>query len=176
MTTETEYEIPAGEPGAEPGTYFATLTALKPFTLYETSKGWTREKPEDGSLAEAYSKIEWHFHTEEGDRLEGITSTARSEKSTLFAWATGLGIAPGIVLDRSKPIPASMLIGREAMVTVQLDKNGYPRVTSVVPAPKARGAAPADQPMTTLPNQQQPGDFAGAPTTPAAELSGDLPF
>jgi hypothetical protein len=179
MTTDTtEYEIPAGEPGAEPGTYFATLTALKPFTLYETSKGWTREKPEDG-LAEAYSKIEWHFHTEDGDRLEGITSTARSEKSTLFAWATGLGIPANVVLDRSKPIPASLLIGREAMVTVQLDKNGYPRVTTVVPAPKARSTAPAaapvDQPMTTLPNQV-PGEFDGAPTTPAAAPVGDLPF
>ena len=178
MTTDTaEYEIPAGEPGAEPGTYFATLTALKPFTLYETAKGWTREKPDDG-LAEAYSKIEWHFHTEDGDRLEGITSTARSEKSTLFAWATGLGIPANVVLDRSKPIPASLLIGREAMVTVQLDKNGYPRVTTVVPAPKARAATPPPvaQPGETLAAASNPGTFDGAPTTPAAAPVGDLPF
>ena len=39
MTTETEYEIPAGDVDIEPGTYLATLTALKPYTLYETSKG-----------------------------------------------------------------------------------------------------------------------------------------
>ena len=164
MTSDTEYEIPAGEPGAEPGTYFATLTALKPFTLYETSTGWTREKPENG-LAEAYSKIEWHFHTEDGERLEGITSTARSERSTLFAWATGLGLPAGVVLDRSKPIPASLLIGREAMVTVQRDKNGYPRVTTVVPAPKSRAAAPVAA-----------GTFDGAPTQPAIASSDDLPF
>jgi hypothetical protein len=179
MTADTEYEIPAGEAGPEPGTYFATLTALKPFTLYETSKGWTREKPDDG-LAEAYSKIEWHFHTEDGERLEGVTSTARSEKSTLFAWATGLGLAPAVVLDRSKPIPAGLLLGREAMVTVQLDKNGYPRVTTVVPAPKARAAAPVDQPMTRLPNQVEPeGEFVGAPRQAAAAPAvpeGDLPF
>jgi hypothetical protein len=159
MTADTEYEIPAGEPAIEPGTYLATLTALKPFTLYETSSGWTREKPEDGSVVEAYNKIEWHFHTDDDELIEGTTSTARSERSTLYAWATGLGIAASVVLDRSKPIPASLLIGRAAMVTVALDKNGYPRVASVVPAPKARG-----------------GGFTGAPTTPAAEPAGDLPF
>lgn len=187
MTTDTDYEIPAGAAGAEPGTYIATLTALKPFTLYETSKGWSRELPDDAQVVEAYNKIEWHFHTDEGELLEGTTSTARSERSTLFAWATGLGLPPAVVLDRSKPIPSSLLIGREAMVTVGPDKNGYPRVQSVVPVPRQRQAPPAppappaptaipgetlaaasvvDQPMTTLPNM--------APTQPA--LPDDLPF
>lgn len=161
-----EYEIPVGDTGHEAGTFLMTLTALKPFTLYETTKGWTREKPEDGSLVEAYNKIEWVFADDEGEFGNGTTSTARSERSTLYAWATGLGMAPAIVLDRSKPIPASQLIGRDAMVTFAPDKNGYSRIVSVVPAPKARTprpAAPVDQPMTTLPNMAQPGEFDGAP-------------
>jgi hypothetical protein len=168
MTAEaqTEYEIPAEAPGAEPGTYLAILTALKPFTLYETSDGWTREKP-DAGIVEAYNKIDWIFHTDDGEQLEGMTSTARSERSTLFAWATGLGMPAAVVLDRSKPIPASQLIGREGMVTVSLDKNGRSRVTSVVPAPKAK-AAPA--PI-------QPGEFDGAPRQqPVAEPKDELPF
>jgi hypothetical protein len=142
-----EYEIPAGEGGIEPGTYLATLTALKPYTLYETTNGWSREQPEDGSVVEAYNKISWHFYTDDdGQTIEGSTSTARSERSTLFAWATGLGMAASVVLDRSKPIPASQLIGRSAMVTVILDKNGYSKIASVVPAPRVKAAAPALEP------------------------------
>lgn len=149
-----EYEIPAGDTGHELGTFLMTLTALKPFTLYETTKGWTREKPEDGSLVEAYNKIEWIFADDDDEMGTGTTSTARSERSTLFAWATGLGMAPATVLDRSKPIPASQLIGRQAMVTFSADKNGYSRISSVVPAPRAKAPAP------------QPGEFVGAPRTP----------
>jgi hypothetical protein len=136
-----EYEIPTEDTGHEPGTFLMVLTALRPFTLYETTKGWTREKPEDGSLVEAYNKIEWVFADDEGVTGSGNTSTARSERSTLFAWATGLGMAPAIVLDRSKPIPSSQLIGREAMVTFA-HKNGYSRISSVVPAPRARTPQP----------------------------------
>lgn len=169
MTAEsTEYEIPAGEMGVEPGTYLATLTSLKPFTLYETTKGWTREEPEDGTIVEAYNKIQWRFHTDDDELIEGTTSTARSERSTLYAWATGLGLPASVVLDRSKPIPASLIIGRAAMVTVAADKNGYPRVASVVPAPRSRAAAAA--PASAV------GQFTGAPTTPAAAPADDLPF
>jgi hypothetical protein len=167
-----EYEIPVGDTGHETGTFLMTLMALKPFTLYETTKGWTREKPEDGSLVEAYNKIEWVFSDEDGEPGTGTTSTARSERSTLFAWATGLGMPAAVVLDRSKPIPASQLLGREGMVTFAPDKNGYSRISSVVPAPKAK-VAPAAPPA-------QPGEFAGAPTTPplvaAAAAGDDLPF
>jgi len=168
-----EYEIPTGDTGHELGTFLMTLTALKPFTLYETTKGWTREKPEDGNVVEAYNKIEWVFCDEDGEFGNGTTSTARSERSTLFAWATGLGMPPAVVLDRSKPIPASQLVGREAMVTFAADKNGYARISSVVPAPKARTAAPA---------AAQPGEFSGAPATPVMTApggsndSGSLPF
>lgn len=166
MTADTEYEIPAGEAGIDPGTYFATLTKLEPFTLYETASGWSRTPPEDGAVAEAYHKIEWTFHTEDGEQVDGTTSTARSERSTLYAWATGLGLAPAVVLDRSKPIPASQLIGRSALITVELDKNGYSRVKAVVQAPKQK-ATPA----------AQPGEFDGAPRQqPMAAPTDDLPF
>lgn len=203
-----EYEIPVGDTGHETGTFLMVLTALKPFTLYETRNGiWTREKPEDGTLVEAYNKIAWIFADDEGETGEGTTSTARSERSTLFAWATGLGMSPAVVLDRSKPIPASQLIGREAMVTFAADpKSGYSKIVSVVPAPKARAAAPApvvtpaatevpagpirevvppqaqpvEQPMTTLPNMVDPNAAFGQAGPQAAAVAAgekdDLPF
>ena len=156
-----DYEIPAGEAGLEPGTYLATLTALKPFTLYETTQGWTRERPDDG-IVEAYNKIAWHFATDDGDTIESSTSTSRSERSTLYAWAIGLGMAPAVILDRSKPIPAAQLIGREAMVTFAADKNGYSRIASVVPAPKAKAAFVAPAPAAVEASTEAP--------------SGNLPF
>ncbi len=151
-----DYEIPTGDAGHEPGTFLMVLTALKPFTLYETRTGWTRELSDPGSLIESYSKIEWVFADDEGETGSGSTSTARSERSTLFAWATGLGLPPALVLDRSKPIPASQLIGREAMVTFAPDKNSYSRITSVVPAPRQRVAAPA-APAVAVAAVEQPG-------------------
>jgi len=181
-----EYEIPTGDTGHETGTFLMVLTALKPFTLYETTKGWTREKPEDGSLVEAYNKIEWVFADEDGEIGTGTTSTARSERSTLFAWATGLGLPPQVVLDRSKPIPASQLIGREAMVTFAPDKNGYSRISSVVPAPKARQPqAAAQAPVSRFetreiipPQPQAPNPTPAPAEVPvgAAAQGDDLPF
>lgn len=164
-----EYEIPTGDTGHEAGTFLMTLTALKPFTLYETTKGWTREKPEDGGIVEAYNKIEWHFADEDGDTGTGRTSTARSERSTLFAWATGLGLPPAVVLDRTKPIPASQLIGREGMVTFAPNKNGYNEIVSVVPAPKAKAPKPADEGTFV----QTP---TGAPAEAETEKADALPF
>ena len=169
-----EYEIPTADTGHETGTFLMTLTALKPFTLYETSKGWTRDLPTDGTLVESYSKIEWIFADDEGEIGSGSTSTARSERSTLFAWATGLGLPPAVVLDRSKPIPASQLLGREAMVTFAADKNGYSRITSVVPAPRARAAAPTQAPPAP---GDEPVTFGATGVQPTAQAPTDaLPF
>lgn len=170
-----DYEIPAGDIGHEVGTFLMTLTALKPFTLYETTKGWSREQPSDGSLVEAYNKIEWVFYDDEGEQGTGTTSTARSERSTLFAWATGLGMAPAVVLDRSKPIPAGQLIGREGMVTFAADARGYSKIVSVVPAPRARATTPAAPPPA--PAEEVTFGSAGvqAPAAPPAQTD-NLPF
>ena len=163
-----DYEIPVGDTGHEAGTFLMELTRLRPWKLYETTKGWSHERPENpGDIIEAFDKIEWTFVDEDGEIGTGDTSTARSERSTLYAWATGLGLSPAVVLDRSKPIPAKELIGRKANVTFTPDKNGYSRITAVVPPPAARQQQPAPA--------AAPGEFAGAPT-PQAAGQGDLPF
>lgn len=174
-----EYAIPSGDTGHEVGTFLMTLTALKPFRLYETRNGWTREQPAQADLIEAYDKIEWVFADDEGEIGTGTTSTARSERSTLFAWATGLGLAPAVVLDRSKPIPASQLIGREAMVTFAADKNGYSRITSVVPAPRAKAAEAAPAQATAVAEAPSEPAFGKVGVQPAASVGASdsgLPF
>lgn len=183
-----DYEIPTGDTGHEPGTFLMVLTALRPFTLYETRNGWSRERPEDThSIIESYAKIEWIFADDQGETGTGTTSTARSEKSTLYAWATGLGLAPAVVLDRSKPIPASQLIGREAMVTFAPDKNGYSRIVTVVPPPRVRqaptpavepapSAVPPQVPQEVVPPQPVAAAVAPNPTpAPAAVPVGAAP-
>lgn len=171
-----EYEIPTGDTGHEAGTFLMKLTALKPFKLYETTKGWSREAPDPSNLIEAFDKIEWLFVDEDGEMGSGNTSTARSEKSTLFAWATGLGVAPAVILDRSKPIPASELIGRTGMVTFAPDKNGYSRISNVVPPPRARAAAPAEAPVAAPVGAAPGGGFAGVEPVAAEAPSDALPF
>ena len=151
-----DYEIPTGDTGHEPGTFLMVLTALKPWKLYETRNGWAREAPTDGSLIQVYDKIEWVFADDQGETGSDSTSVARGESSTLFKWATGLGVPPAVVLDRSKPIPSSQLIGREGLVTFMPNKNGYSRITSVVPAPKAR-TAPVQPPVANTEAVSQPG-------------------
>jgi hypothetical protein len=171
-----EYEIPAGDTGIEPGTYLCVLTALTPFTLYEKRDGWSRERPENtADIVEEYKKVEWTFATDDGEIGKGQTSIARSERSTLFAWATGLGMSPAVVLDRSKPIPAGQLIGREGLVTFALDKGGYSRAVSVVPAPKQR-QQPNLQPAAT-PAAEHFGVAGVQPAAAVAEApTDDLPF
>lgn len=172
-----DYQIPTGDTGHEVGTFLMTLTALKPFRLYETRTGWTREQPDPGNLIESYDKIEWVFADDDGEIGTGNTGTSRSERSTLFAWATGLGLPPAVVLDRSKPIPSSQLIGREGMVTFAADKNGYARITSVVPAPKARVAAPvADAPKRDEDVTFGAADVQQPAAVPVGAGQGVLPF
>lgn len=179
-----EYEIPTGDTGHEPGTFLMVLTALKPFKLYETRKGWTREQPEPSQLIEAYDKIEWVFADDQGEIGTGTTSTARSERSTLFAWATGLGLPAAVILDRSKPIPASQLIGREANVTFTPDANGYSRISAVVPPARApRAAASVAQPggeireiIPPQPAAPNPSPSPAAVPAGAAQAGDDLPF
>lgn len=190
-----DYEIPTGDTGHEPGTFLMVLTALKPWKLYETRNGWAREAPTDGSLIQVYDKIEWIFADDQGETGSDSTSVARGESSTLFKWATGLGVPPAVVLDRSKPIPSSQLIGREGMVTFQPNKNGFSKIVAVVPAPKARPAAapvaaapvaeavPAGPIREVVPPQPQqeavPAGFHnGQPAVAAPERAegDDLPF
>jgi hypothetical protein len=113
----------------QPGTYLCVLSNLERFDIvsngeYETPAG------------ESIPKLRWTFATDEGLMIEGSTSLATGPRSKMRAWMTGIGV------DISKPakLKLSSLIGREAMVTVTLNENGYAGISSVVPAPKPKAA------------------------------------
>jgi hypothetical protein len=128
------FEIDTTAGDVEPGSYLATLIGWEPFELYELSDGtWSREDPGDGT--EAQGRIEWRFALEDGAEVTGVTSHAyRTSAAKLRQWATGLGI------DMSKPqkLTPDSMIGREAMVTVELGPRGYSRVAQVNPLPAKR--------------------------------------
>lgn len=113
----------------QPGTYLCLLTGLERFQIisngeYETPAG------------EPIDKLRWTFTTNDEDGLviEGSTSMATGPRSKMRAWMAGIGV------DISKPARLKLddLVGREAMVTVTLNENGYAGISSVVPAPKTK--------------------------------------
>lgn len=132
MTADFEIDTTAGD--VAPGTYLATLIGWSPFYLYELTDGsWSRTDPEDGT--EPTTRIEWTFALEDGQTVNGTSSTAyRSPLAKMRAWCKGLG------LDMAVPqkLNATTLCGRTAMITVEPDKAGYSKVVAVNPAPKSK--------------------------------------
>jgi hypothetical protein len=116
-----------------PGSYIATLVSWEPFALFEGADGsWSRTDPEDGT--EPALRIAWTFalDDEPSQTVEGVTSRAwRTDAAKLRQWCKGLGfdIASG------GRISADVLVGRVALVTVEVGKSGYSRVVAVNPAP-----------------------------------------
>jgi hypothetical protein len=110
----------------EPGTYLCTLIGLERIEI--TSDG--KYQPE----GEIVPLLRWTWATEDGTSVEGTTSFATGPRSKMRAWMAGIGI------DISKPMKLKLpaLIGREAMVNVALNENGFATIASVVAPPKTR--------------------------------------
>lgn len=125
----TGFDIAAPPADLEVGSvYQATLTGFKPFTYTDPASGDERQL------------VEWQFVVEDGDtvtEVSGTTTTATGPKSKAYRWlvaAVGAGsVKPGAHFD------PSALVGREVMVTIGENKNGWPKVDEVVPLPKAKG-------------------------------------
>jgi hypothetical protein len=108
------------------GTYPATLTKLEPFTA-------ERE-------GEPVDLIRWTFAIEDANvgpvEVAGVSSRARGPRAKSVAWLAALvpGAKPGTNFR------ARELIGRECLVVIEHDDNGFPRVGNVVATPtrKAR--------------------------------------
>jgi hypothetical protein len=122
---ELVIEIGAGD--VEDGTYTATLTAIEPLTVDTTN-------PDTGQ-AETRDLLRWVFAIEpEGREVRGLTSRATGPKSKLYKWIGAMlgadALGTGVKFRRRD------LIGREIMLVVGRDKNGWGTVTDVVPLPK----------------------------------------
>ena len=110
------------------GVYEATLTGFKPFVYTDPAT------QEDRAL------VEWQFVVEEADgpvEVSGTTTTATGPKSKAYRWLIALAgaaaVQPGAHFD------AADLIGKEGMVTIGANKNGWPKVDEVTALPKRRG-------------------------------------
>jgi len=115
------------EQDVEDGSYPGQLLRLERFTAER-----------DGEPVEL---IRWTFgiDVEQGDPIEvsGVSSTARGPRAKATAWLlalVGAEAKPGVSFR------ASELAGRSAMVTIVHDANGFPKVDTVVAAPKSRKA------------------------------------
>lgn len=107
----------------QPGTYPATLVELEPFEIEV-----------EGEQRPLYR---WTFALEDGEQtVEGISSRSQSPRGKAAAWIAAL-TANSDVLGKS--FRKTDLVGREALISIEADANGYPKVASVVAAPKAKG-------------------------------------
>lgn len=158
----TDMELNFGKPipKAEPGSYPAVLVGVDPFLINE-------------GTPEAKTLMRWDFSLDGIEDpevpgvpliLDGVTSLATGPRSKMRPWVTAL---LGRELDEAISLSAlrSQLLGHPCLVRVEINDSGYSKVADVAPPIRkpARPAAPADQPMTALPNQVQPGEFDGAP-------------
>jgi len=112
----------------EPGTYLCTLIELEKF--YITASG-EYEAP----AGEQVPRLHWVFATEDGATVEGTTSLATGPRSKMRQWMSGIGV------DLSHPADIKLreLVGREALVNVSINENGYAAISSVVAPPSKRG-------------------------------------
>lgn len=146
-------EITIGGDGgnADAGVYIGTLQAVtgpRPITL------------QDGSQMEV---LEWRFVLPSGEPVRGTTSLASGPRSKMFKWITALnnGRSPAM---KSK-LNTDELIGRQAVITVEIKGDGWPKIADVGPVPEALLQQQFVQ-ATGLPSQQpapQPAPQAPAP-------------
>jgi hypothetical protein len=140
----------------EPGTYPATLVGVKQITIQVDGDDKTM--------------FEWTFDLGEGLELSGLTSLFTGPKSKTWKFLVALLGAENVKVDQDFD-PAD-LIGKSALVTVEPNRNGYPRVTEVVAPPRTRRApvAAGVQAAAAGPDRQTVRAAAGV------EEEGDLPF
>ena len=121
------FQVPDPSRGLEDGEVRrATLTELRQVDFTDKTTG------------EARSLVAWTFAIENGDgtstEVEATSSTASGPRSKAFKWLVAL--MGSAAVQPNAYIGAEDLIGREANVTVELNDDGYPKVTAVTALPK----------------------------------------
>jgi hypothetical protein len=121
MTQDTFTLAVGGD--VEPGTYPATLIGWEPFTA--EFEGEQREL------------LRWTFSTDDDLVIEGVSSRNTGPRSKLRQWCLGLGLD---LRSGVKALTPDNLVGREGLITVVLNDDGYAKVDSIVPMPKGKKA------------------------------------
>ena len=105
------------------GVYSATLTSM------------TRKEATDPEGTRYF--VVWAFAVEDGEasEVEATSSMTLSVKGKAWPWIVALlGKERAMSLERLGPDERKLLIGRECMVNVIHDDNGYAKVKDVMPA------------------------------------------
>lgn len=148
--------VGSGSSDVSAGTHEGTLIAIN-------EKMVPSKFTPDGSDAPAY---EWVFALADGSEVNGLTSTYVTPKSKAFSYLVALlgkekvTNGAGFELDD--------LIGKTALLSIEINENGWPRITGVMP-PMARPAAPVARPVAV------PVATPALPEDEKDEFS-DLPF
>lgn len=152
MTDDPRNQMPADEdwamerpPQVDAGVYPATLTKM------------TRKTVDEGG-PDQRDFIVWEFAVDGGEdnsgRVEATSSLTLSARGKAYPWIVALvGKETAAGLDRIGPVERRLLIGRECIVNVIHNADGYAKVENVMPARKAAAAAPArkvDEPPLPL--------------------------
>lgn len=129
--------IGAGYTELEPGTYPVTLTRV----VEKTIAGQVTEFNPSGEDQQVF---EWTFNVDSDDdeviEVQGLSSTKTGQKSKLSAFITALA-GPDALKPGSR-FELNDLLGKSALATVGLNKNGYPRVEGLTALPKKAKAKP----------------------------------
>jgi hypothetical protein len=151
--------------GGPDGAYQATLVAIegpRPATNSRTG--------------EEFSLLDWVFAIEgapdDACLVWASTSVASGPKSKMYGYLTALlgGRAPTV----GQSFEASDLVGRQALVTIRRDEDGWLKVENVSAMPAAVQAAPAATPVPAA--LSKPSSLRARLAQAQAQQSGDVPF
>jgi hypothetical protein len=147
----TDITISNGAPSIDPGVYLVTLLDIGEPRTFTAQSG-----PNAG---EDVTVRDWKFAVGEDGEAEHSESAslATGPRSKTYQWLTALlgGKPPQV----GQTYPLDQLKGREAIATIELSPNGWPKITNLSAKPVAKA---------------KPSPVAAAPVQQAAD--GDLPF
>lgn len=119
-------QVGGGAVQLDEGVFAGTLVKLEPFT-YDHAEG-------------PRQLMRWTFSLDDyetGDQrveVEGVSSMALGPKAKAYQWLTAL-LGPEKMLQRPA-LRSSDLLGRECLVEIVNNADGYPKVKSVLARPK----------------------------------------
>jgi hypothetical protein len=157
-----EFGQGAGQSDIAPGTYRVTLTEISDVRTQTAKRG-----PNAG---QDFSIRDWTFFTDDDKEIRDSASISRSSRSKQYEWVTALlgGTAPAL----DQKLAMSQLIGREAIATIELNEDGWPKIRTLSAIPQER-AKPANAASPAAAARAR----AGTPQPAAAAAAGDdLPF
>lgn len=131
-----EFSEGAGQSDIAPGTYLVQLSEISEIRTIVPKVG-----PKAGQERDLR---DWTFHTEDDQEIRDSAAVSSSPRSKQYQWVTALlGGTPAPIGQR---LSLQSLIGREAIATIEINENGWPKIANLSAKPQSRRAAVAAKP------------------------------